>query len=575
ATLPVLMRQDVVANTPEAEQIVVLPNEITLSFASGTSETERAAILAENNLAIIRKLRFTKNRYLVRSLSASGIEVLNVANQLNGVAKIESATPNFMQTLTKQQKVPSTDWTAKANLSDHKILPMHWHLNSSFLKGCLDRRDNDSQPLTEYLQKCFEDSPLPQKANSQFRTDIRATEAWKNSQGGKGVVVAVMDSLIQWDHPDLINNIHQVDQVSDKLPGEVRGWDFVEDDPDPAISREELTVIAPRFRDAFLLSDLQLRQKYPQIVAEIQEQYADYSPREVVKSLRWRLSNRVAQEFHGTMVAGVVAAKPQQELGVIGVAPEAKILPVRVIGVNGSFSLANYLEAIGYAAARNVDIINFSLGSRLPSEAEVEVISEVLESNPELVIVASAGNHNEGAILFPAGIPGVIAVGATNIYGYRASYSNYGVNEAFGQKLTLVAPGGDNTTPRPVGRILTTGGTWLEAFWQGIQEPGEWGDNLDSKGMYRWTQGTSFSTPAVAGAIALMKGEDRDRRLSREQIAQILQETATYQGLNLTENELNIYKERSPSLAKSARQYFFGSGLVNADAAVREVKNLP
>jgi serine protease len=55
----------------------------------------------------------------------------------------------------------------------------------------------------------------------------------------------------------------------------------------------------------------------------------------------------------------------------------------------------------------------------------------------------------------------------------------------------------------------------------------------DARGKYRWTQGTSFSSPAVAGAIALMKGEDLNRRLSREQLIDILKQTATYDGLKI------------------------------------------
>ena len=66
--------------------------------------------------------------------------------------------------------------------------------------------------------------------NSNNRTDVRAIESWKNNNQGEGVLVAVVDTLIQWDHPDLINNVYQVGNVPQKLEGESRGWDFVEED---------------------------------------------------------------------------------------------------------------------------------------------------------------------------------------------------------------------------------------------------------------------------------------------------------------------------------------------------------
>ncbi len=568
STLPVLSRPE--KTSPEKE-VIVLPNEITINFASGLSEREKQAILLENNLEIIRPLRFTTDRYLVRSTIASGTEVLQVANQLNQVPKIKSATPNFIQTLTSQYLKEDPNFPKADRGKKNKLLAMHWHLNSTSLTSCLKKRPNNLDSLEGYLDRCLPNVGVQENFNSP-RIDIRATEAWQQSSRGEGVIVAVIDSLIQWDHPDLINNIHQVGKVSDLLPGEVQGWDFVENDPDTGVSQAELQIIGNQFREAFTLSDRELRQQYPQLFTEIIEQNPEYQEAQIANTARFRLRNEVAGEFHGTMVSGVVAAQPQGEDGVIGVAPQAQILPIRVIGINGSFSSAAYLEALAYAGARKVDIINLSLGSQIPSQGEVELISELLEADPKLVIVAAAGNQNQGNIIFPAGVPGVIAVGATNLNGYRASYSNYGQNEGFAQTITVVAPGGDNTVPHNLGRILTTGGTWLSTFWTGIDNPGNWGPNFDTRGKYRWSLGTSFSTPAVAGVIALMKGEDASQSINREQIVGILQQTSSYQGLSLREEEIALYKSQMLVDYQSAKQYFFGSGLVNAEAAVQRVK---
>ncbi|MBD2128528.1 S8 family serine peptidase [Microcoleus sp. ZQ-A2] len=598
-TLPVLSRT--AAHSPSQHkrpQLIVLPNEILLNFKPGVSESEKQSILAANNLEMIRPLRFSENRYLVRSKTLTGTAVLGVANQLNSQAKVQSATPNFIQSLTNQShssisipaatlKPPKASWKLKNPLvsllkADNPsiktaLLPVQWHLNSTPLATCLNQRREDKKGLMEYLTTCFSNRTLQATKTSLPRTDMRVIDAWKNSNQGNGVVVAVLDTLIQWNHPDLAENLYDVGDIPDRLPGEVSGWDFVENDPDTRMSKNELTSLKGKFRDAFLATADELRQKYPDTFQEVEQENPEQSVEEIANIVRYILLNsEVAGEFHGTMVAGVVTARPQDESGVVGVAPKAKLLPVRVLGLNGSFSVTAYLEGIGYAASRGADVINLSLGGRLPTQGEAELISEVLQANPKLVMVASAGNQNLDEIGFPAALPGVVAVGATNLAGNRAPYSNYGATHPLGQGVTLVAPGGDMSSPGLIGGILTTGGTWLDEFWQDIPTPGNWGPNQDTKGKYRWTQGTSFSSPAVAGAIALMKGEDSTRRLSREQLVTILKQTASYDGLAVKEDDAKVYRsqlaEKALPRSISQQQYFFGSGLVNADAAVKVVK---
>jgi serine protease len=570
-TLPVLQRADAGGSI---EGSIVLPNEIILSFEPGLSDEERQAILTANNLEMIRPLRFTENRYLVRSRSSTGLEVLRTIDQLNAIAKIRSATPNFIQTLSDRTLSSASFDPLALSPSNTRLLSMQWHLNSIPLSTCLQQRTLNSASLREDLGQCLQ-SANPQP-NAQ-RTDTRATEAWQQSQQGEGVVVAIIDSWIQWDHPDLAQNLYSTPNLEGKLPGEIHGWDFLEDDADTRISPTELELIGGKFEDAFLLSDTELRQQYPETFNRVQTRRVEASPVEVTREVRSALANEVAGDFHGTMVAGVVAARPQGEIGVTGVAPRAKILPARVMGLNDSFSLSGYLEAIAYAAARGADIINISLGSLLPAQGEVELMTEVLQNYPQLLVVASAGNENRGELSFPAAIPGVVAVGATNILGHRASYSNFGSTPTHGQSLTLVAPGGDNSAPQPLGWILTTGGTGSDLFWQGIPnsrlQP-DWGPNWDERGQYRWTTGTSFAAPAVAGVAALMKGEDGARRLTRDQLVEILKETASYQGLQLSSEELKRYQTTASSRMPSANQYFFGSGLANAEAAVQAVKRL-
>ncbi|MCF4967771.1 S8 family serine peptidase [Nostoc sp. CMAA1605] len=588
-TFPVLSRQT-------TKEVIVLPNEIIVSFDPKLSQSQRQAILQQNKLAIVRPLRFYRDRYLVKSTEATGTKILNVANQLTNVKGITSVSPNFIQSVTEQNLEAATkqvanlqgigDWrlgtgnksTPQSPVTNPQspLIGLAWHLNSSPLKQCL------LQPLSSWegLQDCLQQANVANKSTVS-RTDVRVTEAWKLSNGGRGVVVAVIDSLIQWDHPDLADSLYTV-KSADKCPNEIHGWDFSSGgnslepceigDDDTRISRTELAILRIRFQDTFKLSDAELVQQYPLEALEIKQTYPNYSLTQIAQVLRYVFrTDKVGGEFHGTWVSGVIAAQPKDNQGLVGVAPNAKILPVRLFGLNGSYIPSNYIEAIGYAADRGADIINLSLGSTLPSAGEEEAIAEVLRNYPKLVIVAAAGNANSSQVAYPAAYPGVLSVGATNILGDRASYSNYG------KGLDVVAPGGELSTPGLLGGIPTTGGTWLEPFWQGIPNPtSRWSAVVDPRGKYWWVQGTSFSAPTVAGVVALMKGEDPQKRLSRQRLVNILTSTASYQGLNISDGDARLYRSQrrkgAVSSAVKGQQYFFGRGLVNAEAAVQAVK---
>lgn len=547
---------------------------------------QRQAILESNKLKVIRPLRFSQNRYLVQPNSASGTAVLGIANQLNKVTGVKSATPNFIQSPSDEiskattnralvlLKIPGiTDRLTKSRVRVRKtleqttLLPLQWHLDSTPLKVCLKDPTLQSNALAKCLQNPHEFSKsLPP------RTDLRAEEAWQQSNGGRGVLVAVIDSLIQWDHPDLAGSVYSVGNVKDKLPGEVHGWDFADDDPDTRISKAELARIRPIFQDTFVLSDAQLLKKYAEIAERVKQAYSDYSDEQIAGALRNSMQMHTADLFHGTWVSGVIAARPQDGQGLVGVAPNAKILPVCV--AKESFDPAAIVEAIGYAAARGADVINMSFGGPVsaPVEDVADMIQEVQNKNPNLVFVAAAGNENVAEVGFPASMRGMISVGATNLTGNRAPYSNFGTG------VDVVAPGGDVSGEKlgTLGGILTTGGTWVDGFWQGIPVPtSNWGGALDRQGKYMWVDGTSFASPAVAGVVALMKGEDPKRRHSRDRLIAILKKTASDNGLAVSEEELKLYRllmKETRLSSSTPKQYFFGSGLVNAEAAVREVK---
>ncbi|MBW4582031.1 MAG: S8 family serine peptidase [Tildeniella nuda ZEHNDER 1965/U140] len=545
-TLPVLSR------TGQQEK-VILPNEIIVSFAPGITDVEKQTILKDQNLELIRPLPFTQNRSLVKAQSAKGTAILTVANRLNQVKGITSATPNFLQILpgrsafltptrTPTASNPSlTSPTTSRSLTPYTsdLLPLQWHLDSR------SRRPN------------------------QPRTDVHALEAWQQSTAGKGVVVAVLDNLIQWDHPNLANSLYQPEKLPNQLPGEVSGWDFVQNDPDTRLSQAELANLLPDFQRAFQLSDSEILSS--DAAKALKKDYPKASDSAIANEIRSQLREEAIVSFHGTMTAGMIAARPADGKGVIGVAPNAKILPVRVGGLGSSVDLKATIQGIGYAAERRADVMNMSFGGLLPSDERDDEILRALQANPNLVVVVASGNEQLERAGFPAAVKGTIAVGATNLAGNRASYSNFGTG------LDVVAPGGDNLSRQPNEGVLTTTGIGMGGFWQRVEIPKTaWDLMQDPKGDYVWTQGTSFAAPAVAGVIALMKGEDPQHKLNRDRLTAILKATVSKGGLKVSDGDQKLFQRlRSKtklSLPTDPKLYFFGSGLVNAEAAVQEVK---
>jgi serine protease len=127
---------------------------------------------------------------------------------------------------------------------------------------------------------------------------------------------------------------------------------------------------------------------------------------------------------HGTHVAGTVAQATNNKYGVAGVAYEANLMPLKVLGADGGGTVADIAEAIKFAANNGADVINMSLGGGGESQLMKEAIEYAHRKG--VVIIAAAGNENTDGSSYPARYPHVIGVSAFGPDGEKAPYSNFG-----------------------------------------------------------------------------------------------------------------------------------------------------
>jgi serine protease len=211
--------------------------------------------------------------------------------------------------------------------------------------------------------------------------------------------------------------------------------------------------------------------------------------------------------WHGTHVAGTVAARTNNGAGVAGVAYNAKILPVRVLGKCGGYT-SDIADAITWASGgvvagvpanpNQARVLNLSLGGGGACSATMQNAVNGARSRGAVVVAAAGNSAVDVSNASPANCAGVIAVAATGRTGGRARYSN------FGAQVTVAAPGGDGASG-----ILST------------LNSGRSGPLADTYAVY---QGTSMAAPHVAGVAALMLAANT--KLTPDEIATRLKSTA-------------------------------------------------
>ncbi len=312
---------------------------------------------------------------------------------------------------------------------------------------------------------------------------INLPAAWDTTTGTQEVIVAVIDTGILSRHPDLEGQL-------------VPGFDFVRS---PASAADGDGI--------------------------------DPDPEEPTAG-----SGISGNNFHGTHVAGTVAARGNNGIGVAGVAYSTRIMPIRALGIDGSGTSYDVNQAIRYAAAlpndsgrvpeRAADVINLSLGGGGFSAVDQALFSDL--SAAGILVVAAAGNDGSSIASYPAAYEGVFSVSAVDAQGQITRYSNRG------NTIDVAAPGGDasadfNGDGYPDG-VLSTGGS---------------GANF----AYTFLSGTSMAAPHVAGVFALMKSVNP--------------------ALGATDIEALLSRgDITDDAGTSGRDSDYGYGLINAQRAV-------
>ncbi|MDB6037069.1 MAG: hypothetical protein JWM99_910, partial [Verrucomicrobiales bacterium] len=220
---------------------------------------------------------------------------------------------------------------------------------------------------------------------TKTNADIQAAMAWRTATGSRNIIVAVIDTGIDYYHPDLAPNIwtntreipgNGLDDDGNGFVDDLHGFDFVGNDSDP-------------FDD----------------------------------------------NKHGSHVSGIIGAAGNNGIGIAGVCWEVSIMSVKAFGSDGSANLSDVLDAIDYAVANGANIINASWGLNSRSRSLEDAVMSAEKAG--VLFIAAAGNDRTDSPFYPAAYTGVISVAATDGFDQRASFSNFGTN------ITVAAPGQD------------------------------------------------------------------------------------------------------------------------------------
>jgi len=325
--------------------------ELLVRFRPGVSQRDQEAIIAKHGAQKQKDLRGEAGVGKLKLLS--GRDVWSAAFEMLLNPQVEFAEPNFL--VAKDDVIPN------------------------------DAQFNEQWALRNMGQN-----------SGQIGSDINAIGAWNTTTGSRSTAIAVIDSGIDFSHPDLANN--QWLNPTPGADGDLHGWDYVANSP------------------------------------QIQD-----------------------EQGHGTAVAGIIAAEGNNSLGVTGVMWRASLMSLRVLDNTGTGDVASAVEAIDYAVGHGAQVINLSWGTAGESITLKQAIERALRR--DVAVVCSAGNAGQdldASPYYPAsfGLKDLITVAATDNRDQQTSWSNWGA-----RKVTVAAPGTNILTTQRGGGYWSVTGT--------------------------------------------------------------------------------------------------------------------
>lgn len=380
-----------------------VPGEVLVQYREGVSASTRSAVRRRVGATLEEKV--VPHVELLRTPAGESVE--ETVEALERRPEVEIAQPNFIYSVS--ETIPNDPL-----FSDHQ-----W-------------------PLRNTGQSIDGQSGI-------LDADIDATDAWDTYRGSKELVLAVIDTGVDYNHPDLKNNIwtnrgetgvdaggkdKRTNGVDDDSNGKIddwRGWDFTSNDNNP---KDDFTSI-----------------------------------------------NNAGG--HGTHVAGTAGAVGHNSLGVAGVNWKVSIMPVRVCNVFGSCDSGHIQQGIQYARDMGADVANLSLGG---SESDPLTETTIAQATDTLFAVAAgneeSNNDDPDTPTYPCNHPlaNIVCVAANDNQDIYADFSNYGATT-----VDLAAPG-----------------LWVRSTYVDDNNNGYSDD-------YVWMAGTSMATPHVAGAAAFIR----------------------------------------------------------------------
>ncbi|HTS18394.1 MAG TPA: S8 family serine peptidase [Verrucomicrobiae bacterium] len=390
-----------------------VPGQLIIRFRGGVSHRRQDEIVDELGGRILRTLDVRHGEYVI--VLPGGLSVPSAEEQLAKLQEVDFAEPNVVHYIND---VPNDQYYTSYQGQSTEL--QRWYFNGF---------DGDS--------------------------NLNAEAAWNITTGSSNIVIAIIDTGVLTNHPDLAANLWTNPSVAadatNGYPGDINGWDFYNNDSDPD----------PDLGDG----------------------------------------SGDGNVFHGTFVAGVAAAVSDNGIGIVGASWHSRIMPLKVFTNSGGAPSSAIAEAIRFAVDHDANVINMSFGSLVPTRIIYNAIQYAHAHG--VIVVAAAGNNGTSQRSYPASYPNVISVGGsgsgsvlsggsvTNMR-LRASFSEYGP-----KAVDVVAPAVDIAGPA-------------------VLSVTDQNDGMGQAGSptYFIGDGTSFASPLVAGEAALLLSRAQELGLS-------------------------------------------------------------